>query len=325
MRIRKILSGLAIVGVLAAAIFGGNIAIPLSASVYAQEGGQTNNVTTRGIEISPASLKLNLDPGESYQGKFTVTNRGATEYVFKIYASPYQVSGENYAPTFEGAESAPRAQIARWITFEQDSYNLQVNESVEVKFTITIPSDAVGGGQYAAIFASADPDAQSDSPVNSIGRVGMLLYANVKGDIVEQGEVVNWTISPLIFDKNISASASVKNTGNSDFIARQTLVVKSFFGGKQVFSQTKAAEILPETTRLVNMEWDGSPALGLFRVTEIIDAQFIDKPDENLGQRTTTVLVIPLFLFIIIMIIFIILIMMIVLKIMQVISRRRAS
>ncbi|MCL2085640.1 hypothetical protein FWH09_01755 [Candidatus Saccharibacteria bacterium] len=327
MSIKKIVSGVVVSGILVASLFGGNVVLPIGdwqvQDVYANEGENGGN--TRGIELSPASLKLNLDPGEVYRGRFTITNRGANEHTFNVYASPYQVSGENYTPTFEGAESAPRAQIARWISFERESYTLAVNEAVEVNFTISVPRDAPGGGQYAAIFAAADVQAGTSSTVQSIGRVGMLLYATINGDINEQGEVVTHTISPLIFDRNLSASATVKNLGNTDFAARQTLVVRSVFGGRQVFSQTRAFEILPDTTRLINMEWDGTPALGLFNVTQVIDASYNSRADENLGNWTRMVLVIPLFLFIIIMIILVILVMMIVLKIMQAISRRRAA
>ncbi|MDR0887267.1 MAG: hypothetical protein LBM97_01095 [Candidatus Nomurabacteria bacterium] len=320
--IKKVVAGVVLSGVLMMPMFG-SVVIPFGTNdVYAE--GENSGSNSRGIQISPASAKINLNPGETYEGKFTITNKGANEYTFKIYASPYAVVGENYTPQFEGNESSPRAQIARWISFGQDTYVLQPEEVADVTYKIVVPSDAAGGGQYAAIFASADVDENTTSTIQSIGRVGLVVYANVSGDINENGEVIANNISPIIFDKPISASATIKNTGNSDFVARQTLVVKSAFGGKTVFSQTRGFEILPETTRLVNMEWSDSPALGLFKVTQVVDADFIDKQDETLGQWTKTVLVMPVFLFVIIIIIVVILLMMIVLKVASSISRRRA-
>ena len=115
------------------------------------------------------------------------------------------------------------------------------------------------------------------------------------------------------------------NTGNTDFVATQRMSITSFFGNKQVITESKTYDVLPDTTRLVRMEWDGTPGLGLFRVTQAIDARYFDRENESLGEWTKTVLVIPLFLFIVIMLIVVVMIMMIVFKIIQVIARRRAD
>jgi hypothetical protein len=330
MSTKKIISRVVVAGILAASLFGGNIAIPLGSwavqDVYADSENDSEN--TRGIELSPASLRLNLDPGEAYSGTFTITNRGSNEHTFSVYASPFQISTEDHdnTPIFEGAENAPRAQIARWISFEQDSYVLGVGEATEVSFTIDVPSDAPGGGQYAVIFAEIEVDS-GNATVQSVGRVGVTLFATIDGDIYGQGELISHAISPLVFGGNVSANVVVKNLGNTDFVVRQSLTVHSAFGGRQVVDpQARAFEILPGVTRLINMEWESTPALGLFNVRQVVDISYGGgRADENLGNWERTVLVIPLFLFIIVMITLVILVMMIVLKTMQIVSRRRAS
>jgi uncharacterized membrane protein len=55
----------------------------------------------------------------------------------------------------------------------------------------------------------------------------------------------------------------------------------------------------------------------------VVDANYVDRADEQLGKFTQTVLVMPLFLLVVLIIIVVIVIMMIVLKIVQIVSRRR--
>jgi hypothetical protein len=321
----KKISGLLLCGVFLASLFGGNVVLPISGfsavDAFADEGAGVNSV--RAIEISPSSVRMTLNPGETRSSSFSITNRGTEPHTFRLSASPYQVKDEAYTPIFEGAESAPRAQIARWITFEQDSYTLEAEESIRVNFTINVPENAMGGGQYAAIFVSAETG--TNSTINSVGRVGLLVYSTVRGDVYEQGEVVNHRINSPVFDKNLSVNMSVKNSGNADFVARHTMVVNSFFGNKQVFSLMRGFAVLPDTTRTMEMDWSETPRLGLFKVTSVIDADYVEKANENLGTWERTVLVIPLFLLVILIAIIVILIMMIVLKIVQIVSRRRRT
>ena len=313
---KKIVS-LSLLGALIASLFGGNIAVPIgSASAIGDESVKTSSeASVRAIELSPSSIRMTLDRGEVRKGKFKITNRGTAEQSFTVFAMPYQVKDETYTPIFEGTESNPRTQIARWISFEQDAYTLAVDETIEIHFTINVPENAMGGGQYAAIFASADTGATST--INSVGRVGLLLYTTVLGDITEHGEVVSQEIKSPIFGENISTTASVKNTGNADFVARQTMVIKSFFGNKEVFNTARGFIVFPETARHLETEWAETPRLGLFKVTSTIDAEYVEKPNEQLATMTRTVLVMPLFLFIILILTIIALIALVVLKIVQ--------
>lgn len=315
----KKVTGLLLFGLLLSTVFsgfGGNVVLPIGGlsadNVFANSN---ESAAVRGVEISPDSLKMVIGPGETRKNKFTITNRGDTQHTFRVSASPYQVMGEDYTPVFEGAEFSTRTQIASWITFEKDSYTLDSGESAVVDFTINIPQNAVGGGQYAAIFVSTEPE--SSSTISNIGRVGLLLYATIEGDVTEHGKIVNHKINTLVFDRNIASTAGVQNTGNTHFTMQQTIYVKSFFGGKDIFTHAVGYEVLPDTTRLVKTEWENTPALGLYRVTSSVDAIYFNKPSEQLGLYTRTVLVIPLFLFILILITLVILVIIIVIKIIR--------
>jgi len=260
------------------------------------------------LQISPVSSRIKLDPGDKYDGSIKVSNIGKLAFDFKVYASPYNVEDLTYHQNFN--ERGNFNKIVNWITFKKESYTaLKPGKTVEVKYQINVPNNAPGGGQYAVIFAETAGKNAAESSIQTINRVGHTIYATISGDTVEVGELVSLEQAGLYFDGNIGSTAIVKNSGNVDFTSTHNFKVESIFGN-ELYNDTKSFTIIAETSRQVDREWEETPLIGLFKVTNEI--RFLGQSQYS---EEKLVLVMPIWMMIIIGVVIVALILLVVRKI----------
>lgn len=215
------------------------------------------------ITLSPTNHRLEITPGSTHKGALTVINSGSKPLNTRVYAAPYQVQNENYDPIF--SKDTPRTQISRWITFEQDSYQVPSGGQATVPYIITVPASIPSGGQYASIFVeTAD---ETDGAIMRKQRVGMLVYAQVAGTTKESGSATFTEMPKLLIKNNLSVATHLKNDGNVDLEGVVNVRATSLFG-KEQFSQQQQSPVLPDTTRKVSTTWDSPPGIGILKVTQ---------------------------------------------------------
>lgn len=240
--------------------------IPFSLA-RAEEGTFRESIT-----LSPTSSRFEVDAGETATGKLTVINDGETDYDFIVYARPYSVQDENYTPEF--TQQLSNTDAYSWIQFDKVSYHLNPGASTEIQFDLVVPAKAAPGGHYGVIFAETQPKTDGSSIARK-KRVGSLVYATVKGEYIMKGSVASTQIAPLQFRSPLSASISVKNEGNADFITKTELRISDVFGHVK-YDATNEYPILPDTIRKIPLEWQNSPWFGVYKVD--VSTTMLDQP-----------------------------------------------
>ena len=268
--------------------------------------------STPWLEVSPPNRIIALNPGDKYSGEFTVTNIGSEAFSFRVYASPFSVSGETYDHDY--VASTDYNQIYRWITFDQAQFDdLQVCSKQIVKYRINVPTDAPSGSQHAILFAESSTNAPSnDKGIDAIPRIGMRLRARIVGKTRTDVKITEYSFSTLYitFDNaQISATSKVKNAGNTDMEAKYHFQIDPFFGGDSVFLEDRTVWIYPETEYRHNAIWDNTPRLGFFNVTYSVAI------GNEIRDEQRIVLVIPSWLLAIILLLLTFLIIWIILKV----------
>lgn len=217
------------------------------------------------LDITPIDVNLSLEPGETYDGKFSIINLGADTVDFHVVASGFYVKDMTYETTFD--EGSPFSQIADWVTFDKlNFYNLKPNERQGVSYHIKVPKDAPSGGQYAVLFAIvSDQTITKSADVKTDSRVGMKIYARVAGDTRTAGEVESVVQAGFTLKGPLSSVARVKNTGNVDFSSKNEYIVTSL-SGDELFSGSTVSRIMPGTTREIDTKWEKTPSFGIFKV-----------------------------------------------------------
>ena len=227
--------------------------------------------------LMPMSQQINLTPGESYTGYITIVNPvDATEdFSYKVSISPYSVIGENYTADLQTVSG--RNEITKWITISEPTGTVNPNESKKVEFTINTPSNAPGGGQYAALAVSSNP-ANTDSDgvaVKNIFEMASLIYANVAGDIKRGGEILENNVPGFVAVTPIQVTAMFENTGNIHEVATIILKVSNFFTGEVILPTEEddgqfSEIVMPESTYFASRDISNLPALGVVKVNQTI-------------------------------------------------------
>lgn len=271
------------------------------ANVYAEE----DNSPAYRLQMSPTAQDIELAPGSNYEGTFKVQNTGSKELKYKVSVAPYSVKDEDYTPDY--STSTDYTMLSSWITLSEEGGTLEPNSSAEIKYSVKVPNNVSGGGQYAVIFAQLVDDSEESATteggaaIKAVNRVGMLLYADIDGESRKEGSVVENKIPSFLFNPPITATSLVENTGNIHANATYILQVYPLFSDEEVYTNEEnpsVRRIMPETRHFNSVSWDGAPQLGIFKVKQTV------KIFDKVSVEEKTVFLCPIwFLFIIILII----------------------
>ncbi|MBR2543225.1 hypothetical protein IKF03_01315 [Candidatus Saccharibacteria bacterium] len=227
--------------------------------------------------VLPMTQRFSLEPGKTYEGKVSVINPAdaSADFAYRVSVTPYGVTDENY--TADLVSITNRTQIVDWITIKEPTGTVKPNETKDVEFTITVPKDAPGGGQYATIAVSSDNTTGSDGAVaiDNIFELASLIYGHVDGEIVHEGEIIENNVPGFVLSTPITLSALISNNGNVHEDATFVIAVSNVFTGEVILpteenSGRYSELIMPESTRAVTREVSGLPGLGMVRIKQTI-------------------------------------------------------
>ncbi|MEO5691296.1 MAG: hypothetical protein ABIQ64_03870 [Candidatus Saccharimonadales bacterium] len=242
------------------------------------------------IVLSPASIRLKADSGQTVKDTFKVINDGTQAYDFVVYASPYSVANRTYTPNYD--QKKPDADLYTWVSFEKDVYTLNPGETVDIPYTIAVPADAAPGGHYSVLFAETQVNGDQSSQIARKKRVGAIVYATVAGDYITAGKQLSTNIDWLQLGGPIVATVFVENTGNVDFTMTESILIKNIVGAK-VYQETNEKVMLPKTTRDLELSWKNGPLMGLYNVT--VETKILDK----VTSTNTWVLLMPMWILVV--------------------------
>jgi hypothetical protein len=257
----------------------------VATSAFAVTGSQTTDQET--ILLSPTSKRYQLAAGSTTTDSFKIVNDGTTDFGFVTYARPYSVTGIDYAPDFEN--KAQNADAYKWIQFDQPSYQIKSHQSIDVKYTIRVPSNATPGGHYGVLFAETQPntDQISGNAILRKKRVGAILYITVKGDTRLAGSFKGTDVPFLQVKAPLKVRQKVANSGNTDFQVNASVQISDIFGGLK-YKSSKDVTVLPSTTRSIVNDWASPAWIGVYKVEQT--AKFLDTNKTS----TNYVLLVPL-------------------------------
>lgn len=219
-----------------------------------------------GFSVSPVTLDLQMNPGDTITKEFEIFNESNNDKNFKVYASPF-------SETDRGKDFATESNytlLSKWISFSGLNIDNQINVSAcdvrKITLHITVPENALAGGQYAAVFVeskNSDKD-ENKTQISPSSRIGILLYGHVHGDgaVVKDMAFSNEEIS--LDQGKVKAFCVGINNGNIDGNVEGHLVIRTLFGEK-VYDRTSSITLLPGVSnRELSIVWDGTPMLGIF-------------------------------------------------------------
>ena len=226
--------------------------------------------------VSPMSQKITLKPGETYHGFIKVANPAAAteDFYYKVELYPYFITGDDYETDFETMSDWSR--IVEWTTIENPTGVLKPNGVEKIYFTIDVPYNVPGGGQYMMLGVSSDNPFEAEEgsfSVQNIYEMASLVYADVEGEINHSGRILENEIPSFVTTDKPYVLTKINNTGNVHETAVVAITVKNNFTGETIMPKegednSFESVIMPESTRTLKREITNLPPLGVFEVTE---------------------------------------------------------
>ena len=222
-----------------------------------------------------------------------------TEKLFyKVDVVPFTRSGNNYDIVVEeelgdGAYN----DIVNWVTFSSNQGSLNPNETDEITYTVNVPKDANGGGQYFAILVTRTEDpnkASGDGNVslNEIIRIASTVYATISGkDMQLSGAIRENNMASFFLVPPIKSSFVAENTGNTHMEIDYYMQVFPLFSSEEVYTNEedpKHVIVLPGTTRYIEQEWTETPQIGIFNVRQVV-AYGSDDNEKSITEKMVIV------------------------------------
>ncbi|MCL2280931.1 hypothetical protein FWC31_03545 [Candidatus Saccharibacteria bacterium] len=273
--------------------------------------GATTNAADKPIEqitLSPVKGYEKLNPGEKFDGSFSITNTGTEVIDLHVYVKPFGI-GDNCTENYE--VDSEWTQMTSWVNLEKNNYyGIKPDEVIIVRFNIDVPKNAPDGGQYVVIFTEVGKfDQMTGAAIGVTKRLGYKFYADLGGTKNESGTVESLKQGVWYWEPPINSIGEVRNSGNIYFTSTHQYKITSLTG-KTVYEESIDQDILPDTCRKVKVEWQQTPTFGVFWVENKIN--FLGQEQFN---EKKLVIVIPIYVVIVFSIMIILLTWALILKI----------
>ena len=118
-----------------------------------------------------------------------------------------------------------------------------------------------------------EKDKNSNSNIQAISRVGMIIYSHVNGQINNCTKILENKLPTFLFNPPIFGETLAENCGNVDAELKISLKVYPFFSKEEIYSNEEkptTVNTLPNTKRYHKEAWINSPSIGIFNVEQTI-------------------------------------------------------
>ena len=294
-------------------------------------GGLSSDVSA--FSVSPMKQTITIQPADTYSGRveaFVVNedNGGETTY-YEAWVAPLTIddANEGYTATFD--KTSDQTDIVNWVTVsdgdETAKYGdkvagvMEPGESVDFTYTVNVPDDARGGGQYFAVIIQQVPDPSTEGNGNvgikNYVQIASVIYAEIAGDIKVSVSITNNDVPGFLLNPPLSTSFLATNDGNTHAEITYYMQVFPLFSDEEVYtteSSPNSVYVLPETTRYVEQSWDNTPSVGIFKVRQTV---YYDSLDNEPSVTEKMVIVCPIWLLFLIIFVIVAAILWIVMRV----------
>lgn len=239
--------------------------------------------------VSPMGQDVSLQQGETYTGSVKLVNPADTRdnLNYTVSVVPYNVSDTNYTANL--IDQHNRSEITKWVKVDSPSGSLKPGETTNIDFSINVPENAPGGGQYFALLIGQSPKERKseDIEIQNIFQIASIVFAKVDGEIIHDGAILQNDIPNFSFTTPVTVGTMLQNNGNVHSVAGIIIEAKDVFTGQVIFSSEEKTPgslnevIMPETTRYSSHEISNLPAIGIVHISQTIHFEGQDSVNEQ--------------------------------------------
>jgi hypothetical protein len=240
--------------------------------------GQAQEVGEAKVSVSPALFELSTKPGDVLERTIKVINTSGINQAYEMGVQPFV--GNELGQAKIVADDDSIYFLKNWTTISPQKFSLLPKQTQEVKFVITIPTDAEPGGQYASILATlTNNDAVSGTGAVTRSKVGTLVLVAVAGDINYSAFVKDFNVTKKRYEKSpITFNTDIHNNSTVHIKPKGFITLTDIFGRKAASIDFDQKNIFPKTDRLITQSYDQPLRIGRYVAT--LNVLYGDKDDQ---------------------------------------------
>lgn len=231
--------------------------------------GQGSQNGGTGIGLKPATVEVNLEPGENKQYTVLIENVSGEDQFYYLYKRDIVGVKPGGVPVFaETSLDKTSFDLSEWITLDTDTLAIPKGEERPLSFIISVPDNAAPCDHFGGIFVSAQPPELRESGAAVGYEVGNIISVRVAGECTLEGSIRQFSTDNYIYGKSeVNFSAKIQNEGNTLIRPVGPLEINNMFGkqvAKLIFNEERAG-VYPGATREFTMSWSGDgPGFGRY-------------------------------------------------------------
>lgn len=251
-------------------------------SLHAQEG--------MGVRIQPTTIDERADPGQVIEGVLSVTNQNGGRQTFSISTRSITGVDDDGRPSFaDDSDWTDEFTAAAWLEPLQTSITLDVNETGEIPYRISVPSDAAPGSYFAALFVTRAADTVEENGAGVGFNVASLLSLRVNGEAFEDLLFREFYTGKMVYSaSDVDFTLRLENAGNVHERPRGIIAITDMLGRPvgQITVNDKNGAVLPRSDRLFTASWN-TENFAIGKYTAQASIGFGDTAKQTIVRETT--------------------------------------
>jgi hypothetical protein len=226
----------------------------------------TAQVPGQGLEVSPPSQDVSIDPGGTTTVKAKLRNPSSNTLPITVHIEDFTAKGDQ--GQVELTSDSPYS-VASWTKVSPDRFELAPGESQEVTATIKAPTDAAGG-HFGSFIFSVQPDKPNGNAASVAQEIASLFLVKVNGPVDEKLDIKAFTAPSFSEFGPIDLGVNFTNSGNVYVKAFGIVNVTDMFGHKVADIVIPGTNIFPGADRVLKAHLKNRFLFGNYNATAIM-------------------------------------------------------
>ncbi len=240
----------------------------------------TAQVPGQGLEVSPPSQEVSIDPGKTTTVKATLRNKSNTSVPVTVRIEDFTAKGDE--GQIELTADSPYS-VASWTNVSPSTFTLQPGAEQEVTAIIKAPADAAGGRFGSFVFGvkpeNADPNSASLSQ-----EIASLFLVKVSGPVDEKLELKSIEAPTFSEYGPVPFNLTFANSGNVHVKTFGLVNVTDMFGRKVADIVVPGTNVFPSAERVLRSELSNKFLIGSYKATALM---YYGSQNQSLSATTT--------------------------------------
>lgn len=211
------------------------------------------------LTVGPAKIEFTADKGNTLTFNLFIRNDSDWD-------SKYYLSIEGFADVQGERKFFENPPERDWVEVQKEVF-LKSKEDIQIPVKINIPQSAPPGGHFLAIWVGSGAPKKEPGQVGIVSRVASLVFINVRGNAIYKVDVSKFNAKRIVWNFPVKFAYLIKNEGNTYITPKGFIDIKNIFGKEVAILPVnpKEYQILPNTEKLLETEWQGKFAFGIYK------------------------------------------------------------